>query len=204
MAEAKLKLALVSCRVDVLASRQETRDALDQGLTHWLQALGYQPLMLPNIYTTAQLTDLVCQLQPALVVLSGGNDLGQFTARDQTELTLVALAQQQAWPLLAICRGMQLLAQHAGVSLHPISDHIGKRHQLHGSWQGEVNSYHQYALTEVPADYQLLARSADGCIEAIRHHSRPWLGIMWHPEREQPFCQLDLQRVRAVLQQEIS
>ncbi len=204
MGEPRLQLALVSCRVDPQPARQEIRDALDQALSSWLLALGYQPLLLPNSYPVTMLATVAHQLQPALLVLSGGNDIGQFTQRDQTELTLLALAREQQWPVLAICRGMQLLAQSEGVGLRPISNHVGQRHPLQGSWQGEVNSYHQYALTDVPADYQVLAHSADGCVEAIRHQRLRWLGIMWHPEREQPFCPIDLQRIREVLQQDIS
>lgn len=203
MAEPSLQLALVSCRVDPQPARQEIRDALDQALSSWLLALGYQPLLLPNSYPADLLVVVARQLQPALLVLSGGNDLGQFTQRDNTERTLLALARQQQWPVLAICRGMQLLAQSEGVALQPVDQHVATRHPLQGCWQGEVNSYHQYALSQLPADYQLLAQSPDGAIEAMRHRQLPWLGIMWHPEREQPFCPIDLQRIRAVLQQDM-
>jgi len=62
-----------------------------------------------------------------------------------------------------------------------------------------VNSFHQWALCGLPAGYQLLAHSADGTIEAIRHQQLRWLGIMWHPEREQPFCRQDLLPIAAEL-----
>ena len=202
MPENTLKIALVSCRVDAVPERQETRDALDQALVRWLAELGYQALLLPNALDISTLPSLVAQLNPALMVLSGGNDLGQYPARDQTESALVDIARQQQLPLLAICRGMQLLAQSEGVALASVKDHVARRHLLTGLWQGEVNSYHQFALSELPAHYQLLAQSPDGCIEAMRHQSLPWLALMWHPEREQPFCPLDLSRVQAVLQQE--
>lgn len=202
MPENTLKIALVSCRVDAVPERQETRDALDQALVRWLSELGYQAVLLPNALESSPLPSLVAQLNPALIVLSGGNDLGQYPARDQTEHALVDIARQQQLPLLAICRGMQLLAQTEGVALKTVAGHVAKRHMLSGLWQGDVNSYHQFALTELPANYQLLAQSPDGCIEAICHQNLPWLALMWHPEREQPFSPLDLSRVRAVLQQE--
>lgn len=202
MPENTLKIALVSCRVDAVPERQETRDALDQSLIRWLSELGYQALLLPNALDSSTLPSLVAQLKPALIVLSGGNDLGQYPARDQTEHALVDIARQQLLPLLAICRGMQMLAQCEGVALTAVSGHVARRHMLSGLWQGEVNSYHQFALTELPAHYQLLAQSPDGCIEAMRHQSLPWLALMWHPEREQPFCPLNLCRVQAVLQQD--
>lgn len=200
--ENTLKIALVSCRVDAVPERQETRDALDQALARWLAELGYQALLLPNVLDSYTLPSLITQLKPALIVLSGGNDLGQYPARDQTESALVDIARKLQLPLLAICRGMQLLAQTEGVALKTVSGHVARRHMLSGFWQGDVNSYHQFALSELPAHYDLLAQSPDGCIEAMRHQSLPWLALMWHPEREQPFCPLDLSRVQAVLQQE--
>lgn len=202
MPENKLKIALVSCRVDTIPERHETRDALDQALVRWLAELGYQALLLPNALDVSILPSLVTQVNPVLVVLGGGNDLGQYPARDETEQALVDIARQQQLPLLAICRGMQLLAQSEGVALASVTDHVARRHLLTGLWQGEVNSYHQFVLTELPANYQLLAQSPDGCIEAMCHQHLPWLALMWHPEREQPFCPLDLCRVRAVLLQE--
>jgi len=200
--ENKLLIALVSCRVDAVPERQETRDALDQALVRWLVELGYQALLLPNALDSSTLPSLVAQLNPALIVLSGGNDLGQYPSRDQTESALVDIARKLQLPLLAICRGMQLLAQCEGVALTTVAEHVARRHMLSGLWQGEVNSYHQFGVTELPAHYQLLAQSPDGCIEAMCHQSLPWLALMWHPEREQPFCPHDLNRVRAVLQQE--
>ncbi len=202
MPEHMHKIALVSCRVDAIPERHETRDALDQALVRWLAELGYQALLLPNTLDISTLPSLIAQLKPALIVLSGGNDLGQYPARDQTESALVDIARQLQLPLLAICRGMQLLAQTEGVALASVKDHVARRHLLTGLWQGEVNSYHHFALTKLPAHYQLLAQSPDGCIEAMCHQRMPWLALMWHPEREQPFCPLDLDRVRAVLQQE--
>lgn len=202
MPENTLKIALVSCRVDAVPERQETRDALDQALPRWLAELGYQAMLLPNTLDISTLPSLITQLKPALIVLSGGNDLGQYPSRDQTESVLVDIARQQQLPLLAICRGMQLLAQTEGVALTTVSGHVARRHMLSGLWQGEVNSYHQFALTELPAHYDSVAQSPDGCIEAMRHQRLPWLALMWHPEREQPFSPLDLSRVRAVLQQE--
>jgi len=202
LSENKLRIALVSCRVDAVPERQETRDALDQALVRWLAELGYQALLLPNALDISTLPSLVVQLKPALIVLSGGNDLGQHPSRDQTERALVDIARLQKLPLLAICRGMQLLAQCEGVALTTVAEHVTRRHMLSGLWQGDVNSYHQFTLTELPAHYQLLAQSPDDCIEAMRHQSLPWLALMWHPEREQPFCPLDLCRVQAVLQQD--
>ena len=62
---------------------------------------------------------------------------------------------------------------------------------------------HQYRvvlqLAACPQGYRVLARSADGGIEAIQHDHLPWEGWMWHPERETPFRAADGQRLQSVL-----
>jgi len=40
-------------------------------------------------------------------------------------------------------------------------------------------------------DLVALAWPQDGVIEALRHQQRPWLGIMWHPERDTPISNND-------------
>jgi putative glutamine amidotransferase len=91
---------------------------------------------------------------------------------------------------------MQMLAHWSGVSLKPVTGHVRTRHQLSGQIAAEVNSYHSLALADCPPGFEVLARSEDGEIEAIRHLQRPWQGWMWHPERENDFASHDLQRLQ--------
>jgi putative glutamine amidotransferase len=91
---------------------------------------------------------------------------------------------------------MQMMACQCLVSLIGVSGHVRTRHQLAGEIRGEVNSYHGLALAECPPGYRVLARSEDGGIEAIRRNGLPWEGWMWHPERELPFAERDLMRLR--------
>ncbi len=51
----------------------------------------------------------------------------------------------------------------------------------------EVNSYHQYGIPpdQLAPELKVLACCPeDGSVEAARARGLPWLGIMWHPERE--------------------
>lgn len=89
-----------------------------------------------------------------------------------------------------------MMADWAGVDLHPVERHVRTRHRLSGEVSGEVNSYHNFSLANCPSEFKVLARSEDGEIEAIRHQSLAWEGWMWHPEREENFATRDLQRVK--------
>jgi putative glutamine amidotransferase len=60
-----------------------------------------------------------------------------------------------------------------------------------------VNSFHASAITEESLGERLavVAFAPDGTIEAVRHRQLPWMGIMWHPEREAPFSEDDRELV---------
>ena len=191
-----MKRVAVSQRVDVHPERGESRDALDQRLIDFLLAAGFIPLPVPNGLVDASLEHWLAAVSPQALLLSGGNDIGQCLARDLTETRLLDHARSRNLPVLGICRGMQMLGHRAGSELKAVSGHVRTRHHLSGEIVAEVNSYHNQSLASCPQDFEVLARSEDGEIEAIRHLSRPWEGWMWHPEREADFASHDLQRIR--------
>ena len=191
-----MKRVAVSQRVDVHPERGESRDALDQRLIDFLLAAGFIPLPVPNGLVDASLEHWLAAVSPQALLLSGGNDIGQCLARDLTETRLLDHARSRNLPVLGICRGMQMLGHRAGSELKAVSGHVRTRHHLSGEIVAEVNSYHNQSLASCPQDFEVLARSEDGEIEAIRHLSRPWEGWMWHPERETDFAPHDIQRIR--------
>lgn len=192
-----MKLVAVSQRMDVFPERNETRDALDQRLAAWVVSCGYMPVPMPNTLGGAFRVWLAA-VQPKAVVLSGGNDIGQCAERDDTELALLTHAREHQLPVLGICRGMQMMAHWAGTGLRAVNGHVRTRHQLNGKISGTVNSYHGYSLSACPDAFEVLARSEDGEIEAIRHRLLPWEGWMWHPEREDRFAANDIHRIKAL------
>lgn len=192
-----MKIVAVSQRVDHYPDRNETRDALDQRLAAFVAICGHVPVPVPNALGGA-IRDWLTVVQPAAVVLSGGNDIGQCAERDNTEFALLTYAQERHLPVLGICRGMQMIAHWAGTGRHPVQGHVRTRHCLSGEITGEANSYHGFALAACPTGFEVLARSEDGEIEAIRHQSLPWEGWMWHPEREPNFSEHDIQRLKAL------
>lgn len=193
-----MKTVAISQRVDAYPDRNERRDALDQRLCQWLVAAGYLPVPVPNGLGLDRLQIWLSTVEPASIILSGGNDIGEAVERDNTEHQLLIHAQECSMPVLGICRGMQMMAVWAGGVLKPVKGHSRTRHEVCGELVGEVNSFHNYSLAACPAGFSVTARAEDGCIEAIRHESLAWEGWMWHPEREVIFMPQDIQRLKVI------
>lgn len=192
-----MKLVAVSQRVEVWPDRGEIRDALDQRLLTFLRVCEYLPVPVPN-GLHSDLDNWLEIVTPAAVLLSGGNNIGECSQRDSTERTLLDYSRENLIPVLGICRGMQMISQWAGSGLREVAGHVRTRHKLTGEISAEVNSYHSFAISTCPEGFDVLARSDDGEIEAIRHRSLPWEGWMWHPEREEIFASGDLRRLRTL------
>jgi N5-(cytidine 5'-diphosphoramidyl)-L-glutamine hydrolase len=205
-------VVLVTQRVDHIKEYGETRDALDQRMMVWLKSVGLAPLPVPNSLIIGGMTEQgiredqeyltawAQRLTPGALILTGGNNIGQYVTRDLTEYYLLDWAELNRIPVLGICRGMQMLAKRAGGSLVAVNNHVAKRHSLEKLLDqdllpDDVNSYHDWGVMECPNNFQVMAHTADGVIEAMRHESLPWEGWMWHPEREQVFNELDQERL---------
>lgn len=131
--------------------------------------------------------------------------------RDSREFLMLEVAESRDLPVLAICRGTQLLNVFRGGTLIPhVPDAIGGSlahsgvdghdgtHEITvnpGSLvykatrelSGTVNTVHHQAVQQLGVGLVATARAADGIIEAIEW-SNPegksyLLGLQWHPER---------------------
>ncbi len=196
----------ITQRIDRVAGRDEVRDALDQRLLQWVVQAGFLPVAVPNTLSRdgqpeeSILEDWLQAVRPGALILSGGNDIGEYPARDATERSLLSWAEAKRIPVLGICRGLQMMGVWAGANLVQIEGHVRTRHQLvvvsqEGEWPASVNSYHNWGLAYCPDGFAVAAKAEDGSIEAIRHNELPWEGWMWHPERETPFTPQDIKRI---------
>lgn len=186
-----------------------------------LTAAGALPLALPPLPgdLAAQTLDLLDGL-----LLSGGGDieprhygeeplpeLGQTEpARDLWELALTKEAWRRGLPILAICRGMQMLNVALSGTLWQDTAYIPGKTLAHSQteppeqvtqnirvthpwlsallgWQNVmVNSHHHQMLRDIAPALTLAALAEDNVVEAVLP-AGPYpgfcLGAQWHPER---------------------
>lgn len=132
-------------------------------------------------------------------------------ARDALELALIRKSLDRDLPLLAICRGLQILnvahggslIQHLnsterhrvrpanrGLPAHPVEIEAGSRlARIVGEpLLLEVNSRHHQAIARLGGGLRASAHDpADGTIEAVeRPDKRFVVGVQWHPENMAP------------------
>jgi len=123
-------------------------------------------------------------------------------ARDSLERKLFALAKEKQMPMMGICRGIQLINVALGGSLWqdipsqcPESvTHSGGAKHLVTTEENSVfrtlfgaefctNSYHHQSIKMPGEGLRVVARAADGMIEAVEHETLPIWATQWHPER---------------------
>ena len=195
---------MVSQSVYLDLKRRECGDKVDGRVMEFLRAANYVPIPVTNFHifqdqsgwNKNSLTQFLEHIDPDGILLSGGNDLGVHENRDVTEKTLLAWSLKKHLPALGLCRGMQLMGSLGGAFLEEVTNHIKKYHKIDGQISDNVNSYHRFAFKVLPPNYQVLAKTSDGVIEAFRHAVNNWEGWMWHPEREEKFRAVDLQRIQ--------
>jgi putative glutamine amidotransferase len=187
-----MKIVMVSQRILVADGRGETWDCLDQALSTFLTKVGLISIALPNALPRPDQTTWMNTVEPSGLILSGGGDVYEDPDRNRTEDQALDYARDRRIPVLGICRGMQKLGVLGGASLIKVTDHVNTRHELIGDSKGEVNSFHAFSLADCPTNYTVECQATDGVIESIRHTDLPWLGLMWHPEREAPYRQSDI------------
>lgn len=137
------------------------------------------------------------------------------SARDTFEIDAYRNSQQLQLPVLAVCRGMQLvncveggdLVQDLGKtgnSIHRAVQLIDKAHgatvetgtllaEIVGEGRVIINSAHHQAVGNMATSFNVSARADDGTIEAMERKQTEGaflLCIQWHPERMYKF-QLD-------------
>ena len=186
-----------------------------------LERAGLVPLIVPPLSSSEAASSVLDSVSG--LVLTGGEDVDPArygeqrhekvrsvnVARDATEAALVEEARARGLPVLAICRGIQILNVALGGTLvqdipsqcHTDIDHDeegarnSRTHEVSiepgsliagavGTQHLSVNSFHHQSVKRVADGMKVTARSPDGVIEGIESTDEKWwvMGVQWHPE----------------------
>lgn len=173
----------------IIRTKKSFRDAAEKDLINYLLNLDCFSYLVPNSYikNKKKLNLWLANINCNGIVLSGGNDLGEYPERDNLEKFLIKYSIKNSIPVLGICRGAQIIAKFFGNKINKVEGHIGS-HKLKLSENflinKSVNSFHNYGILKLNNSFKILARSKnDNTIEAFHHRNKKIIGIMWHPER---------------------
>jgi putative glutamine amidotransferase len=186
-----------------------------------VEAPGATAVLLTPGHDAASIQRLVGMAHA--LVLTGGEDVdparyGQAPhpalgtvnpARDAMEFAALEAALARRIPVLAICRGIQLLnvalggtlyqdlpSQRAGDILHEQEAPVGQGwhhatvqpgsglERIFGARDLFINSFHHQGIDRLAPGLTATVRAEDGLVEGVEGTDHPWLyGVQWHPER---------------------
>lgn len=184
------------------------------GIASMLVPLYEDPELLRTLYERMDGLFLAggSDMDPAYYDESPRPELGPLDPdRDRVELQLLQWAIEDDLPLLAVCRGVQILNVAAGGSLyqdipsqletkieHDYGQYFKPRdHLVHdvqlqpgtrlaklmGVHQVGVNSLHHQAIRRLGEGFRISALAPDGVIEGIESTNGHFaVGVQWHPE----------------------
>ena len=157
----------------------------------WLNANGLKPEILDD--------------QPigGPLILAGGADIGKDLNRDTREFRWIQEAITNGYPIIGVCRGMQILNHffggvveniaeelveaHAAAEFSDNADHSGRpsQHHIITDQDGNtisVNSRHHQYCAKV-ADNFTVTHIGGAIPEAFSDESKKIWAVQWHPER---------------------
>jgi putative glutamine amidotransferase len=214
-----------ACTVAVTASIRPDGDTRRVRLTAAyvtaLENAGLIPLIVPPLSSADAAQSILDSVSG--LVLTGGEDVDPArygekrhekvryvnAARDATETALIEQARTRGTPILAICRGIQILNVALGGTLvQDIPSEVDTRidhdedsprelrsHEISvergsliaravGAERLTVNSFHHQSVKRVADGMRVTARSPDGVIEGLESTEKDWwvMGVQWHPE----------------------
>jgi len=194
------------------------RVTLNTAYVRALEIAGLVPLAVPTMVAADRAAAALAAVRG--LVLTGGEDvapdrygatphprLGDVDpVRDAAELALIAAARSRRLPILAICRGIQILNVALGGTLYqdldserpslvPHSDETTQHavrvaagsllERTLGMRSATVNSRHHQAIRDLAPCLKAVAWADDGVIEAAEpaDANAAWMvAVQWHPE----------------------
>lgn len=202
--------------------RKPTLITLGQNYIRGIMAAGGLPVIIPPLLDEQRLHELFTRLDGLL--LTGGGDLDPVffgedkhpatsdivPDRDRVELPLARWALAEEKPVLAICRGIQVMNVAAGGTLiqdiptqvanslaHSFGTDVPRDHIAHGvrvnsnsrlasilgATEVGTNSWHHQSCKVAGQGLVYTAWAPDGIVEAMEAAGHRFaVGVQWHPE----------------------
>lgn len=187
----------ISLRVMKAPNYDEKRDALSHDWILFFEKLNIIPILIPN--KTTNISEFLDEVNIDGLILSGGDNIGDFPERDSIEISVLDYGIKKKLPIFGVCRGMQMMNNYFGGSVITTSDqkHVNSshdvnivnssKHKILESKSIKVNSFHNNIINSniLGKDLEPFAISFDESVEGFYHKSLPIIGVMWHPERSQ-------------------
>jgi putative glutamine amidotransferase len=207
--------------IAISATADSSKIRLSLNYARSIEGAGLVPVIVPPLSDPTRVGEILDSAGGLLI--TGGEDvdpqrygaaphekLGEINpTRDATELALIEAARTRKLPLLAICRGPQILNVAFGGTLYqdlpserpsqvnhnPSGDRDVRTHDVRitpgtrlaaatGTTAMGVNSYHHQAIDRIGSGLRITAVAPDGVIEGVEGEDPAWwiLAVQWHPE----------------------
>lgn len=188
----------ITFRITNAEKYEEQRDSISHDWPLFLEKINALPIWIPN--SISNLDNFLNEIKLDGIILSGGDNIGDTPIRDATENSIINYAMNKNMPLLGVCRGMQILNEFFGGTTHTLTNdsHIANNHLINlknefllnliNNSEISVNSFHKNIITNSSlADIlnPIALSEIDDTVEAFMHKNFPFIGVMWHPERQQ-------------------
>lgn len=181
----------ITMRITNAQDYVEERDTIAHDWSKYIYSLFPKSefIYIPNIEDRVK--DYIKKLKINVLILSGGDDIGITLKRDKTEFVLLEYALKKKIPVIAICRGLQLVHLYfngkIGIGNREfLKEHNSTNHMVEiDGFIRDVNSYHSNYLIEesISEKFEIYARNVkDNSVEGLRNKNI--LAMMWHPERD--------------------
>jgi len=196
-------------RVVDSAQYAEPRDALSQDWPRFMRRVLPEAKWLPLQNLGNEIISYIQGWNLNGFIITGGNNLYEKPERDRTEMALLDYSLENNLPVYGVCRGFQIMASYFGRTISSCrpGGHAGTRHKvrlLNDAYKchvGElvVNSYHENCASQVDEYTGPLVPFAvdnEGRVEGFRHIEKKLMAVMWHPERENPISDFDVDLIQ--------
>ena len=138
----------ITTRVTNAKNYYELRDSIAKDWYYYMKFVlpNANWILLPNLETN--IVDYVKYWKLNGFIFSGGENIGESSSRDNTELELFNYSQKENLPILGICRGFQVIFSYMGGKIEYQNEkfskiHSATKHKIYiDNTTKVVNSYH--------------------------------------------------------------